>query len=305
MTSSRQRSIERIPFGRTGHASTRIIFGAAALGAMRQDRADRVLDLVLEWGINHIDVAASYGDAELRLAPFLKDHRATHFLATKTGQRTGDGARAELEKSLQRLEVDRVDLIQLHNLTDGPGWDTAMSSGGALEALLRAQEEGLARFVGVTGHGTYSAAMHLKSLEAYDFASVLVPYNFSMRQQAEFGADLERLIEVCRSRDVAVQTIKSIARRRWTEDDSDKRFSWYMPIREPEPLARAVRYVLARPGLFLNTTSDATLLPAIFEAAADPGPTPDDDQMARDQLDCGVEPLFIRDQTDEVRPAVP
>lgn len=293
--------IERIPFGRTGHASSRTIFGAAALGGMRQEKADEVLALVERYGINHIDTAASYGDSELRLAPWLKTHRNGVFLATKTGERTGSGARRELERSLERLETDAVDLIQMHNLTDAAGWRIAMAPGGALEALAKAREEGLTRFIGVTGHGTYAAAMHLKSLEAFDFDSVLVPYNYSMRQQPQFAADLERLIEACVERRVAVQTIKAIARRRWREDDPARRFSWYMPIRDPDALKRAVDYVLCRPGLFLNTTSDATLLPAVFEAASTRADAPADSAMARDQKEFGVEPLFVRGISDDVR----
>ena len=141
---------------------------------MRQDRADRVLELIMKHGINHIDVAASYGDAELRLAPLLAEQRQRFFLATKTGERSGDAARRQLENSLTRLGVDQVDLIQMHNLTDEPGWQSAMASDGALAALIRAKEEGLVRFIGVTGHGTFAPSMHLKSLEAYDFDSVQI-----------------------------------------------------------------------------------------------------------------------------------
>lgn len=293
--------IEKIPFGRTGHDSSRVIFGAAALGGMRQDRADRVLEMLFENGINHIDTAASYGDSELRLAPFLEDHRDKFFLAGKTGQRQGSDARRELEKSLSRLQVDQLDLIQMHNLTDEPGWQEAMRPAGALASLCAAKAEGLVRFIGVTGHGTYAAAMHLRSLEVYEFDSVLVPYNFSMRQNPEFAADLDSLIDVCQSRQVAVQTIKAVARRRWVDDDPEKRFSWYKPITEKEPLKRAVDYVLARPGLFLNTTSDATLLPQIFQAASGEIVAPSDAQMLQDAEQLGIEPLFVRDQSDEVR----
>ncbi len=293
--------IERLAFGRTGHESTRVIFGAATLGGMRQEKADGVLELMRAAGINHIDVARSYGDAELRLAPFLADYRSEYFLATKTGERSGDGARRELEESLERMGVDQVDLIQLHNLTDKPGWHQAVADDGALPALIRAREEGLVRFIGVTGHGTYAPEMHMKSLERFDFDSVLVPYNFSMRQDPSYQADLEALIGLCTEKQVAVQTIKAIARRRWIEDDPDKRFSWYMPIREPEALKRAVAYVLGRPGLFLNTTSDATLLPAVFAAANAPLEVPGDEVMAADQADLGIEPLFVRDVSDDVR----
>ncbi len=295
--------IEKLAFGRTGHQSTRIIFGAAALGAMRQDRADQVLELIMEHGINHLDVAASYGDAELRLAPLLADQRQRFFLATKTGERTGDAARRQLESSLTRLGVDQLDLIQMHNLTDEPGWQSAMADDGALAALIRAKEEGLVRFIGVTGHGTFAPSMHSRSLERYDFDSVLVPYNFSMYQQPDYATDLDLLLRTCLEKQVAVQTIKAIARRRWSEDDPDKRFSWYMPIRDPEPLARAMAYVLAEPGLFLNTTSDASILPAILSAANQAQSKPSDNEMSSDQATLGIEPLFVRGESDDVRVA--
>ncbi|MGI9327108.1 MAG: aldo/keto reductase [Pseudomonadales bacterium] len=293
--------IERIDFGRTGHQSSRIIFGAAALGGMKPERAEKTLELLDDYGLNHIDTAASYGDSELRLAPFLKTRRKDFFLATKTGQRTADRARAELERSLRRLEVDQVDLIQLHNLAQESDWKTALGPGGAVEALQQAQREGLVKHIGVTGHGTYIAAMHAKSLAAFDFASVLLPYNFSMMSNPEYAADFESLYNLCQSQQVAVQTIKAVALRRWSDADTDKRFSWYKPIREPAALQRAVHFVLARPGLFLNTTSDATLLPALLEAAAEPLRAPSDAEMAADEAALDIEPLFVRDVSDDVQ----
>lgn len=284
--------IERIPFGSTGHQSTRILFGAAALGGMRQERADAVLQQVLAAGVNHIDTAASYGEAELRLAPFLKRHRAAFFLATKTGERTAAGARDQLHRSLERMGVDRVDLIQLHNLVDEREWQTALGPGGALEALVEARDQGLVRFIGVTGHGTQVAAMHLRALERFPFDSVLAPYNRAMLAQPEYAADFERLYDVCRARGVALQTIKSVARRRWRDDDAEKRFSWYMPLRDRDAIRRAVHWVLARPGVFLNSSSDATILPLILEAASLPLEAPSDAEMARDVAALGIEPLF-------------
>src|SRR6478735_8651830 len=170
--------IERRPFGRTGHDSTRVIFGAAALGGMSQGRADSTMALVREAGINHIDTAAGYGQSEVRLQPFLADHRSEVFLATKTGERTATGARAELERSLQRMGVDQVDLIQLHNLVEDDEWGVAHGPGGAVEALVQARDEGLVRFIGVTGHGLRIPGMHLRSLDRFDFDSVLFPYNY-------------------------------------------------------------------------------------------------------------------------------
>src|SRR5229473_3586551 len=203
------------PFGKTGHQSTRVIFGAAALGGMKQEKADRVLDILLEFGINHIDTAASYGESELRLAPWMREHRKRFFLATKTGDRTFEGARDSLSRSLERLQVDHVDLIQLHNLVEENEWETALGSHGALQAVVEARSQGLVRFIGVTGHGTRVAAMHRRSLERFAFDSVLFPYNFTMMGIPQYAADVEALLKLCRERGVATQTIKSAARRRW------------------------------------------------------------------------------------------
>lgn len=290
--------IETAPFGRTGHDSTRILFGAAALGALRQERADAVIETLLEFGVNHIDCAARYGDAELRLAPWLQQHRERFFLATKTGDRTAEGALASLERSLERMQVEQIDLIQLHNLTDEEGWQTAFAAGGAVEGLAQARDQGRVRFIGVTGHGTKVAAMHLRSLEHFPFDSVLLPYNFAMMNQADYAADFEALGAVCEERGVAIQTIKSIARRRWEPDDPSPRFSWYEPLREPEAIHRAVHFVLRRPGLFLNTSSDATLLRTTLEAAAEVkgGDTATESielALQEDAARYEVQPLFI------------
>ncbi len=279
-------------FGRTGHESTRVIFGAAALGGMSQERADITMASVVEWGINHIDTAASYGASEDRLKPFLAEHRASVFLATKTGERNGAAARAELERSLERMGVDQVDLIQLHNLVDPDGWETAFAAGGAVEALAAARDEGLVKDIGVTGHGVPIAGMHLRSLERFDFASVLLPINFVMLDNPVYRTDVERLLDVCAERNVAVQTIKSIARGAWA-DGNTARFSWYDPLTDPEPIARAVRYILSQPQMFLNTTSDARLIPMIIDAANGDLSAPSDDEM-RDDIDAeGITPLFV------------
>ena len=283
--------VESAAFGRTGHESSRVIFGAAALGSMRQERADEVLPTLLEFGVNHIDTAASYGDSELRVAPWMAAHRERFFLATKTEERSGDGARAGLERSLTRLGVDSVDLIQLHNLVEPDEWDTAHGLGGAVEALSRARDEGLTRFIGVTGHGLRIAGMHLRSLERFNFDSVLLPYNYTVLSDNGYRADVDALRELCQQRGVAVQTIKSIARRRWP-DGAGPRFSWYEPLPDGDALVRAVRYVLGRPGLFLNSSSDARLLRPTLEAAAVGGPPPTDEEMAADVGRHEIEPLF-------------
>ena len=285
--------IERASFGRTGHESSRVIFGAAALGRMRQERADELLPVLQQFGINHLDTAASYGDSELRLAPWLAAHPSTFFLATKTGERTADDARASLERSLNRLGVDHVDLIQLHNLVEEDEWAVAHGPGGAVEALVAARDEGLCRFVGVTGHGLRIAAMHRRSLERFDFDSVLLPYSWLLLQDPDYRAEVNGLLDLCRERQVAVQTIKAIARRRWGDDDSPH-FSWYEPLADDDALARAVRHVLAQPGLFLNTSSDARLLPSILAAADRMGdePPPSEEELAADAAAFAMRPLF-------------
>ena len=284
--------IATAPFGRTGHESSRVIFGAAALSSMRQERADGVLDLLLAHGVNHIDTAAGYGDSELRVGAWMPAHRERFFLATKTDERTGPRARAQLERSLERLQVDHVDLIQLHNLVEPGEWEVAHGPGGVVEALVQARDEGLVRFVGVTGHGTRIARMHLRSLERHPFDSVLLPFSFAALGDPAYRADVEELLALCAARGVAVQTIKGVARRRWPDDHEGRRFSWYQPLEDDGALARAVHWVLAHGQVFLNTTSDARLLPAVLAAAEDGGPPPTDAEMAADAERFDVAPLF-------------
>jgi aryl-alcohol dehydrogenase-like predicted oxidoreductase len=283
-------------FGATGHESTRVIFGAAALGGMSQERADITMEAVDDWGINHIDTAASYGASEDRLKPWLATRRTSVFLATKTGERRGGKARAQLELSLTRMGVDHVDLIQLHNLVEPAEWDAAFAPGGAVEALAAARDEGLVSHIGVTGHGVPIAGMHLRSLERFDFASVLLPINFIMMDNPAYRADVEQLLAVCADRNVAVQTIKSIARGVWA-DGNTNRFSWYDPLTDAEPISRAVRYVLSHPQMFLNTTSDARLVPMVVDAARGDLTAPTGDEMRADVDAEGITPLFVEGQT--------
>ncbi len=280
-------------FGRTGHMSTRTLFGAAALSQVTQEEADRTLELLLRYGVNHIDTAASYGDAELRIGPWMARYRDHFFLATKTEKRTYHEAREQIRRSLERLRVDSVDLIQLHNLVDPEEWEVAMGPGGALEAAIEAREEGLVRFIGVTGHGVTAPAMHKRSLERFDFDSVLLPYNYLMMQNPRYAADFEELLAICQERNVAVQTIKSIARGPWG-DRPRTRATWYWPLEEQEDIDKAVHWVLSRPGIFLNTVGDIDLLPKVLDAASRfDGRAPSDEEMraliAKDE----VEPRFV------------
>lgn len=286
--------IPQINFGRTGHLSSRVVFGAAGLGEVSQGTADRFLEVILAAGINHIDTAASYGDSEERIAPWMVKHRAKFFLATKTDERSSDGARASVERSLHRLGVDQIDLLQMHNLVEEDEWRQVHGKDGALEGLLQARAEGLIRFIGVTGHGTRIPRMHLRSLSEFDYDSVLFPYNFSMLSNPSYRQDVEELIEVCTDMSVALQTIKSVARRRWNDDQPDTapHYSWYEPLRDRAATARAVNYVMGRPSLFLNTSSDYTVLTTIIKAASDPIAVPTEDAMYADVEDLGIRPLF-------------
>jgi len=270
--------IEKRPFGRTGHMSTATIFGAAALGNVTQAEADQTLEVLLKYGVNHIDTAASYGEAELRIGPWMKEHRKDFFLATKTGERGYTKAREEIHRSLERMRVDSFDLIQLHNLGHPDEWDEAMGENGALEAALEARREGLVRFIGVTGHGLNIPAFHRRSLAHFDFDSILLPYNYVMQQNSKYISDLEALLKTCQERNVAIQTIKSITVGPWATQTRNAS-TWYEPLREQGDIDRAVHWVLGRPGIFLNTVGDIHLLPLVFAAASRFSQRPSDAEM--------------------------
>ena len=286
--------IQTAPFGNTGHMSSRVIFGGAALGAMSEERAAETLDLAVAAGVNHLDTAHSYGHAEVVMNPWLAEHRHEVFLATKTRERSGVAARAGLEDSLDRLGVDQVDLIQLHNLVEEDEWSEAFSSGGAVEALAAARDEGLVRFIGVTGHGLRIPAMHLRSLDEFEFDSVLFPLNYSLMKSAAFAADVDALVSRCIEDGIAIQTIKSVAKSRWEPGYEGPRFSWYEPLRDADAIERAVRFVLGREHVFLNSTSDAGVLPMVLDAAsrARVGDLPTDDEMENDSTQFEISPLF-------------
>lgn len=280
------------PFGRTGHDSTRIIFGAAAFSDVPQADADRTMDLLSEHGINHIDTAASYGASEDRLGPWLEKHRSEVFLGTKTGERTFQAAYDQIRKSLERMRIDQIDLIQIHNLVDPDEWETAMGPGGALEAAIKARDEGLVRFIGVTGHGVTVAEMHMRSLERFPFDAVLLPYNYPMMMNPQYAADFEALVSLCQERGVAVQTIKAITRAPWGERPQTTS-TWYDPLQDQGSIDQAVHWVLGRPGFFLNTAADIAILPRILDAAGRVGDRPSDAAMHDLVAQQSMEPLFV------------
>ena len=271
-------AIARRPFGRTGHMSSVTLFGGAALGSATQDEADRTLETLLTYGVNHIDTAPGYGDSELRIGAWMVGHRQNFFLATKTRDRNYQEAKDSLHRSLERLRVDQVDLIQLHGLAHPDEWDVAMSDDGALAALIEAREQGLTRFIGVTGHGWTIAAMHRRSLARFDFDSILLPYNFVMMQNERYVKDFEAVRDIATARNVAVQTIKSIARGPWADHEVN-RSTWYEPLEAQPDIDRAVHWAMALDGIFLNTVGDMTLLPRVLDAASRFEHRPDDAAM--------------------------
>lgn len=280
------------PFGRTGHLSSRTLFGAAAFWNVTQAEANAALELILERGVNHIDTAASYGESEVRLGPWLKHHRDQFFLATKTEERTRQGARESLHRSLDRLHTDHVDLFQIHNVGDPKEWEAALGPGGALEAFIEAKAQGLTRFIGITGHGLEIAALHRRALERFDFDSVLLPYSYIMLQNPQYAADVNALLAVCAERHVAVQAIKSITRAPW-HDRPHTRTTWYEPLEDQRALDRAVHWVLGNPIVFLNTAGDIHVLPKILDAAERFAARPTDQEMDEILAEQAMEPLFV------------
>ena len=282
--------IEQRPFGRTGHMSTCTLFGAAALGRVTQAEADHTMELLLAAGVNHIDTANSYGESEQRLGPWTGRYRDRFFLATKTEERTYAKAKEHLHRSLDLLRTDHLDLWQMHCLVQPDQWEQAMGPGGALEAFIEAKEQGLTRHIGVTGHYTVAGWMHKRSLERYDFDSVLLPYNYAMMQNPTYRHDFEELLALATARNIAVQTIKSCTRGPWAGEERSAA-TRYEPFTEQDDIDAAVHWVLRRPGIFLNTPGDIHLLPKVLDAASRfvPGPQSElDPAMAA----LSPEPLF-------------
>ena len=287
--------IHRQPFGRTGHHSSRVIFGAAAFSRVTQDEADRTLDVLLAHGVNHIDTAARYGDSELRIGKWMARHRQDFFLATKTRERTYQAAWDDLRRSLDRLQADAVDLWQFHNLVDSQEWDIAMGPDGVLAAAIEAREQGLARFIGVTGHGLAIPSMHLRSLERFPFDSVLLPYNVTMMRTPQYAADVTALLKVCADKGAAVQTIKSLAVGPWP--GTPTRSTWYEPLEDQADIDAAVHWVLGCPGVFLNTAGDVHILPRVLAAAGRFERRPSDEEMQAAVDRRGMVALFTEERS--------
>lgn len=293
--------IAKLPFGKTGHESTRTLFGGAAIGAdFGPKEAERVLEILLRYGVNHIDTAASYGkgNSETQIGPWMGQHRPRFFVATKTGERGYKEAWESIRTSVKKLKVDYFDLIQLHNLTDPAEWDLAMGPDGALKAAIEAREQGLVRFIGVTGHSFRAPRMHLRSLERFPFDSVLLPWNYILYKNEQYRADFFKLKEYCDRNRIAVQTIKSVARQPWAGRERTAR-TWYEPLTEQQDIDRAVSWLLSHEGLFLNTAGDSNVLPRVLEAASHPGPRPSDAEMEKMVAARQMQPIFT--ETDTVK----
>jgi aryl-alcohol dehydrogenase-like predicted oxidoreductase len=262
--------VEYRRLGRLGHSSSVLIYGAAALSAVDQGTADRSVQEALDAGINHFDVAASYGEAELRLGPWVPRIRKDIFLATKTGDRDREGAWSSINRSLERLQTDHVDLIQLHAVGDLDELDKAMGRGGAIEAAVRAKEEGLVGDIGITGHGDQAAATHLDALRRFPFATVLTPLNAVLWRDPAFRFDYEALVEEVRRQDAGLMTIKTVSRRNWLDGADPTYATWYEPFADAERIRAAVSWVLAHGEITgLATAGDLRLLGLIIAAERD------------------------------------
>ena len=284
--------IAKLPFGSTGHMSTRTLFGSAAFSDVTQAEADRTMELLLRVGVNHLDTAASYGDAELRLGPWMEKHRQDFFLATKTGERTYAKAKAQIQLSLERLRTDHIDLIQLHAVTQDDELEIAMGAGGALEAAVEARQKGWVKFIGITSHTLHAPAIHLKSLEKFDFDSVLLPCNYMLMQNPAYRSDFESLLSVCRAKNVAVQLIKTASRRPWVENQAHFASTWYEPFNDQHSINLVIHWALAQPGVFINTAGDIHVLPLILDAASSFVKAPEDEEMKALMQSQATEPLW-------------
>ncbi len=276
--------MEKRRLGRLEHMSSVLVYGAAALSEVSQDVADDSIREALDSGINHFDVAADYGDAELRLGPWMAQLRDQILLATKTGLRDRESAWAQINASLERLQTDRVDLLQLHAIGDLAELDAATASDGALEAAVRAQEQGLVGAVGITGHGHEAPRTHLEALRRYPFATVLTPLNPVLWRDESYRAAYQALVEEVRRQDAGLMTIKTVSRRNWPETAEQRQATWYEPYVDQERITAAVSWVLAHEEVTgIPTAGDVGLLGMLIEAERNrTTPTEAEEQLARD-----------------------
>ncbi|MGE5373563.1 MAG: aldo/keto reductase [Bacteroidota bacterium] len=278
-------------FGRSGHMSTIAIFGAAGFGEVSQEEADRVMEMIIEAGINHIDIAPSYGQAEARVGPWMKRERQRFFLGCKTMERTREGAWNELRGSLKRLQTDSFDLYQCHAVTTMEELDAITMKGGALEAFEEARREGLFKYIGITGHGINAPEIYLEALRRFDFDSVLFPLNFVQMGNPDYHRHAKELISVCRARDVGTMVIKSITKAPWGEREHTAA-TWYEPFDEMDIIQRAVNFALSYEVTGICTVGDIRVLPMVIQACENYRELDHEQMEAMIELGRQYEPLF-------------
>jgi len=279
-------------FGRSEHMSTVAIFGAAAFWEIRQEQADRVMELVIDSGVNHVDVAPSYGQAEERLGPWMRRERERFFLGCKTMERTYEGAWSELRQSLKRLQCDSFDLYQLHAVTSFDELETITAPGGALEALVEAKRAGLIRHIGITGHGVDAPAIFLEALKRFDFDSVTFPLNFVQAGNAKYYQDATELIKQCNSLDAGVMVIKSVARGPWGEKEKTAT-TWYEPFSGMELIQKGINFVLSHAVTGICTAGDIRVLPLVLKACEKAAPLSFEEREQLIESGRSYQPLFV------------
>jgi predicted aldo/keto reductase-like oxidoreductase len=283
--------MQKRKFGRTGHMSTIVIFGAFAVGLLGQEEADAVMELVLVRGINHIDVAPSYADAELRLGTWLEKYRERFFLGCKTQLRGKEEAREELHGSLERLRVDRFDLFQLHAVATMEDLEACFAPGGSLEAIVQARDEGLTDYLGITSHGLEAPKVLIEALNRFDFDSLLFTLNFQMWADEDYRRDVSKLLQIADERDIGTMVIKTWAQGPWG-DQKPRYHTWYEPFDDSQMIEQALRFNLSQPITGVISAGDARLLPMILDAAARFQPMDDAEQAALLATAGDYEPLF-------------
>jgi predicted aldo/keto reductase-like oxidoreductase len=283
--------LETRRFGRTNHMSSVAVFGAVALNQANQTQVDQTMQLIVDSGVNHIDVAPTYGRAEENLGTWMPEVRTRFFLGCKTTERQASAARAEMERSLERLRVDSFDLYQLHAITKMSELDQVTRPGGALEAFIRAREEGLTRYLGITGHGLHTPAIFIEALRRFDFDSVLFPINFVLFSSPEYRAQTQELLAICQDRDIGVLIIKATAREPWGDNEKTHN-TWYRPFLRPERMQHGVNFVLSQPVTALCTPGDMDLLPHVLTACQNYAQLTEDEQAALIAMGEQFQPIF-------------
>ena len=284
--------IPSLPFGRTGHISTRVLFGAAALSRVTQTEADKAVETLMKYGVNHIDTSESYGDSELLLGPWMAKYRDKFFLATKTDGRTYQAAKESIQRSLERLRTDYLDLIQLHAVIEDSEWEIAMGSGGALEAAVEARQQGLVKFIGITSHSLRAPIIHQKSLARFDFDSILMPWNYQLAQNQEYAANFQAVLKIAKAKNTAVQIIKTAQRRLWG-DNPHWSTTWYEPYKDQKSIDLAIHWALSNPGVFINSAGDVNVMAMVMDAASRYKTPPTDKQMQELMKTQATEPLWV------------